>query len=191
MLTTPTRFCVAESVRPSSEAPASLKDFAKYRRLFCKRVSNPNFYTPYIYNNGALRLTILWSVVWFYFISAMCNYHQYCITLLWASDAIRRQITGSTLAQVMACCLMVPSRFQTNVDLSSARPCGIYLQAILQDMLKLTLWRQCVNLCQLQTQLYRLWLYDECCLADYGYEAPSSYRYWIIVHSIKLNESMI
>ena len=33
------------------------------------------------------------------------------INSLWPSDAIWRQRTGSTLAQVMACCLMAPSHY--------------------------------------------------------------------------------
>ena len=33
------------------------------------------------------------------------------INSLWPSDAIRRQGTESTVAQVMACCLMAPSRY--------------------------------------------------------------------------------
>ena len=34
-----------------------------------------------------------------------------CINSLWPSDAIWRQRSGSTLAQVMACCLMAPSHY--------------------------------------------------------------------------------
>ena len=73
---------------------------------------------------------------------------------LWPSDAIRRHRSGSTLAQVMACCLTAPSHYLnqcwlviskvlwhwsewrhqaitwTNVDLSSVRSCDIDLRAI-------------------------------------------------------------
>ena len=34
-----------------------------------------------------------------------------CVNSLWPSDAIRRQGTESTLAQVMACCLTAPSHY--------------------------------------------------------------------------------
>ena len=41
------------------------------------------------------------------------NFHELWITVnsLWPSDAIRRQETESTLAKVMACCLMAPSHY--------------------------------------------------------------------------------
>ena len=34
-----------------------------------------------------------------------------CLNSLWPSDAIWRQRSGSTLAQVMACCLLAPSHY--------------------------------------------------------------------------------
>ena len=34
-----------------------------------------------------------------------------CVNSLWPSDSIWRQRSGTTLAQVMACCLMVPSHY--------------------------------------------------------------------------------
>ena len=50
---------------------------------------------------------------------------------LWPKDAIWWHKFGSTLAQVMACCLMAPSQYLTpNVDLSSVKLCGIHLMAI-------------------------------------------------------------
>ena len=39
------------------------------------------------------------------------NFNEYCFNSLWPSDAIRRQGTESTLAQVMACCLTAPSHY--------------------------------------------------------------------------------
>ena len=59
---------------------------------------------------------------WFYFNS------------LWPSDTIWKHKSGSTLAQVMACCLMAPSHYLTNLDLSSVRSNGIHLSAILQEI---------------------------------------------------------
>ena len=56
------------------------------------------------------------------------------VNSLWPSDAIRRQGTESTLAQVMACCLTAPSLYLNNVDLSSVRACGIHLRAISQEI---------------------------------------------------------
>ena len=48
---------------------------------------------------------------------------------LWPSDAIWRCRSGSTLAQVMACCLTTPAISWINVDLSSVRSNDIHLRA--------------------------------------------------------------
>ena len=56
---------------------------------------------------------------------------------LWPNDAIWGHRSGSTLAQVMACCLMAPSHYLnqfTNVDLSSLRSNEICLRAISQEI---------------------------------------------------------
>ena len=37
--------------------------------------------------------------------------NRHCVNSLWPSDAIWRQRNGSTLNQVMACCLMAPSHY--------------------------------------------------------------------------------
>ena len=49
---------------------------------------------------------------------------------LWPSDAIWRQRSGSTLAQVMACCLTHQAITWTNVDLSWVRVYDNHLTAI-------------------------------------------------------------
>ena len=42
----------------------------------------------------------------------LCSYHgKGCFNSLWPNDGIWRQRSGSTLAQVMACCLTVPSHY--------------------------------------------------------------------------------
>ena len=56
---------------------------------------------------------------------------------LWPGNAIWQRRCGSTLAQVMACCLIAPSHYLTNIDLSSLSTCGIQLWAILQEMRKI------------------------------------------------------
>ena len=43
-----------------------------------------------------------------------------CINSLWPSDAIRRQGTESTLAQVMACCLMAPAFVKKRLSKASS-----------------------------------------------------------------------
>ena len=77
------------------------------------------------------------------------------VNSLGPSDTICRHKSGSTLAQVMACCQMAPSHYLNNVDLSSVRSSGIRLRAILQEIsqpsvtefsLKITYLKFCSNL---------------------------------------------
>ena len=56
------------------------------------------------------------------------------INSLWPSDATWRQRSGSTLAQVMACCLTAPSHYLNQCWLSSVRSSDIYLTAISQEI---------------------------------------------------------
>ena len=52
------------------------------------------------------------------------------VNSFWCSDVICWYRYGSTLAQVMVCCLTAPSLYLTNVHLSSQIFCGIPLRAI-------------------------------------------------------------
>ena len=57
------------------------------------------------------------------------------LNTLWPSDVIWRYRTGSTLAQVMACCLTAPSHYLNQCWLSSVKFCGIQLMALsLEDL---------------------------------------------------------
>ena len=56
----------------------------------------------------------------------------YRFNSLWPSDATSLHISGSTFAQVMACCLTASTITWTNVDFSLARFCSIQLKAISQ-----------------------------------------------------------
>ena len=49
-----------------------------------------------------------------------------CVNPFWPRDKIWRQRSWSTLARVIAWCLTAPSNYQTNVDYSVARFCGIH-----------------------------------------------------------------
>ena len=53
------------------------------------------------------------------------------INSLWPSDTIWRQRSGSTLAQVMACCLTAPSHYLNQCWLMSS---DIHIRPILQEM---------------------------------------------------------
>ena len=53
---------------------------------------------------------------------------------LWPNDTIWRQRSGSTLAQVMACCLTAPSHYLHSNDWSSVKSIGIHIRAISQEM---------------------------------------------------------
>ena len=55
---------------------------------------------------------------------------------LWPSDAIWQHKTGSTLAQVMACCLMAPAITWTIIDLSSVRSSDNHLRVISQEIVQ-------------------------------------------------------
>ena len=57
-----------------------------------------------------------------------CNFNS-----LGPSDAIRQQRSGSTLAQVMACCLTAPSHYLNQCWLIS-KPSDIYLKASSQEV---------------------------------------------------------
>ena len=56
------------------------------------------------------------------------------VNSLWPSDAIWRQSSGSTLAQVMACCLMAPSHYLNRHWLIISKSSDIYIRAIAQQM---------------------------------------------------------
>ena len=60
------------------------------------------------------------------------------INPLWPSDAIWQPRSGSTLAEVIACCLTAPSYYlQANADLSPNVFCGFHLRVISQGLMKL------------------------------------------------------
>ena len=62
-------------------------------------------------------------VFWLKFcITDVCSF----INSLRPSDPIWRHKSGSTLTQVMACCLTAPSHYMNQVDLSSVRSSGIH-----------------------------------------------------------------
>ena len=55
---------------------------------------------------------------------------------LWPADGIWKHRSWSTLAQVMASCLMTPSHYlNLNVELSSKVFCGIHTEAMSQEVL--------------------------------------------------------
>ena len=59
------------------------------------------------------------------------------INTLWSSDAIWCNRSGSTLVQVMTCCLAAPSHYlnQCWLIINSVNTCGIHLGAIWQEVL--------------------------------------------------------
>ena len=64
--------------------------------------------------------------------------HKSCeINSLWPSNAIRRQGTESTLAQVMACCLTAPSHYLNLCWLIISKASGIHPRALLWEDLKI------------------------------------------------------
>ena len=65
------------------------------------------------------------------FYSLICDNYS-----LWFSDTIWGHRTGSTLAHVMACCLMAP--LPEPINLSSIMYCGIHLRTILLAIFKIS-----------------------------------------------------
>ena len=59
---------------------------------------------------------------------------NWLINSLWTSDATWHHGSGSTLAQVMACCLTARSHTWTNVDYWSVRSIDIHMKAISLDI---------------------------------------------------------
>ena len=58
---------------------------------------------------------------------------------MWPIDTKWCHRTLSTLVQVMACCIRIPIKDSTNVNLYSLRSCHIHLRAISQEMLKISI----------------------------------------------------
>ena len=56
------------------------------------------------------------------------------VNTLWSSDTMCRHRSASTLAQVMACCLMAPNHYLNQFDLSSVTFSEIHLRAITQEV---------------------------------------------------------
>ena len=88
-----------------------------------------------------LRLLQCTMSVWPVGASQSCATKQYsiCVNSLAPGDVTRLHRTGSTLAQVRACCLMAPSHYLNRcwLIISEVRSCSINLIAVLQEMLEL------------------------------------------------------
>ena len=94
-----------------------------YQLWFCTRLLMMSQHWFRISGNGLVTSIILESIVH----GANCWSSHGWLTQrynLWPSDAIWRHKSGSTLAQVMACCLMAPSHYLNNVD-SSPKRCSV------------------------------------------------------------------
>ena len=81
-------------------------------------------------------------LLWALFIAVVIN-------SLLPSDAIWQQRSRSTLAQVMACCLMAPSHYMKQCLLIIKVFCGIHLpvRAISQVLMNLTHWGRVTHIC--------------------------------------------
>ena len=63
---------------------------------------------------------------------AQFEFHKKGLNSLWIIDPKWWQKSGSTMTQVMACCLTAPIQYLTNVDLSLERAGGINLCEFVQ-----------------------------------------------------------
>ena len=74
-----------------------------------------------------------------------CNVGAGVLNSSRTNDAICRHRSGSTLAQVMACCLTAPVITWTNVDLSSNKSHEIHLRTLSWEDLKQCCWNTVAN----------------------------------------------
>ena len=68
------------------------------------------------------------------------------VNSLWHSDAIWRQRSGSTLTQVMACCLTAPSHYLNQCWLIVMKSNDIHIKAISQEMLEPSITKICLKI---------------------------------------------
>ena len=64
---------------------------------------------------------------------------QYILISLCPSDTIGQHRSRSTLAELMACCLVAPNHYLSQCWLTSGRSCGINAKAISWEMLKISI----------------------------------------------------
>ena len=112
--------------------------------LFCLSNSKSRP-TPCPYRQAMERLLL------FLQIKMTLRYRVYCSVnklrnSLWPSDAIWRQGPGSTLAQVMACCLTAPSHYLNPCWLISSESNDIHIRAISQDMPQPSIIKICLKI---------------------------------------------
>ena len=73
------------------------------------------------------------------------------VNSLWPTTPYgRRQRSGSTLSQVMACCLTAASHTWTNVDWSSVKSSVIHIRAISQEMPQPLITKICLEITYLK-----------------------------------------
>ena len=90
-------------------------------------IDGMNFFYLIIYIIHKLQKAVVWGMR---FNTLYTENQRFNINSLRPSDAVRRQGTESTLAQVMACWLTAPSHYLNHVDISSVRSCGIHQSAL-------------------------------------------------------------
>ena len=108
------------------------------------------FWCLTIHNTRVCYLTHQWEMHLLLWYRKYTIYHiKYTLfNSLWPSDAMWRQRSGSTLAQVMACCLTAIT--WTNVDWSSVKSSDIHIRAISQEMLQPSITKICLKITYLK-----------------------------------------
>ena len=76
--------------------------------------------------------------------------HVFSLNSFWPGNAIWRQWSGSTLAQVMACCLTAPIHYLNHGDWSSVKSSGISIRAISLEMPQPSITKICLKITYLK-----------------------------------------
>ena len=72
----------------------------------------------------------------------------------WPGDAILQHRSGSTLTQVMACCLTAPSHYLNQCWLVISGFCGIHVRAIFQEILLISICKMNLEIMILKLLLH-------------------------------------
>ena len=90
-------------------------------------------------------VTFIWG--WFFFKQLRNLWQKLCFNSLWSGDTIWQHWSGSTLVQVMACCLTAPSHYLNQYWQVF---CGIRQKAISQEVLMNLIQNMCFEITSLK-----------------------------------------
>ena len=93
----------------------------------------------------------------FPFHDVIIPWDKYRISLC-PTDSISRQRSGSTLAEVFACCLMIPNHCANHVNASSVRSNGIHMRKISPEIPQSSIIKLTLKMINLKFDIIPYWL---------------------------------